>query len=305
MAAPARLGLSCYGKLPFWPEYIEAGAPVSLAGPIKEWLHRGREQASLAPVSPGAEHEGARNWFLIGTPGSADLAVGVLGPSTDAGGLRAFPFVLMTQVPRRVFGREYALAPLALRATWEALDGAWYGLAAAGSMDEFADRLSSFEVPGPAPLSLARELWKDGLLERSGELFEASFGAHLANLDHNMAHVRSGVKAGAPLPALRFPVSPRLEQAVFDSSFWLQLLNEGLLWKRFTPPVFLESVTAPAGREVTFGRDRLDPGDYLLVVERQWSQGTCLRPAHDGGPRDPETTPAWPTYAALLKRTAR
>ncbi len=305
MAAPARLGLSCYGKLPFWPEYIEAGPALSLAGPIKDWLHRGREQASLAPGTGPAGNDGARNWMLIGTPGSADLAVGVLGPSTDAGGLRAFPFVLLTQVPRRTFGRDYALAPLALRATWEALDGAWYGLAAAGSMDEFTDRLESFEVPGPAPLSCARERWKDGLLERCGELFEASFGAHLAALDHNVPHVRAAVKSGAPLPALRFPVSPGPEQAVFDTSFWLHLLNEGLLWKRFTPPVYLEGAAAPAGREVTFGRERLDPDDYLLVALRQWSQGTCLRPAHDGGPPDPQSTPAWPTYAALLKRSVR
>src|SRR5262249_34792275 len=98
------LPLGCYGKLPFWPEFLSEGVKITTASAFKQWLHDGKQGASLSdpglPVPagsiPGAarapavsrsetSRETAWQRFLFGVPGSLELMAGVVRPSTDQG----------------------------------------------------------------------------------------------------------------------------------------------------------------------------------------------------------------------------
>ncbi len=99
------LGLGCFGKLPFWPEYIDrsVGLPTALA--LRSWLHEGKEtSASLADEDIACADVPIRSRLrlLLGLPGSKELLVGVVRASKDGGG-RNFPFSVFAQVPRRIY----------------------------------------------------------------------------------------------------------------------------------------------------------------------------------------------------------
>lgn len=294
------LALACYGKLPFWPEYLEVGLVSPGARALKDWLHRGAEQARLDASGPvgGPGPDVRRRFFLFGVPGGGELIAGLIAPSADQGGLRSFPFALVAQFPRRDFGRQYALAPLALAQTWGALEECRRVVAAAPDRDAFVERLAGCRAPRPLPREAVRGFFDAWLAERAEGLLAAEDGAALARLDRAMPQVVAAVGRGeAPLP-LVLPAGTSLEQAAFAASFWLSLLNADLFWRRFTPAVFIDAPLEDGPRRATFVGEALPPGDYAAALGV--SARGSFRPAEDGAAG--AAPDVWPTFRAMFKR---
>jgi hypothetical protein len=81
--------LQLYGKLPLAKDYLRIGCGDGAGRDLREWLDRtfgtGRDQLVL--------HEPLR---FIGQ-GEKEPLQGILWPSSDAGGLRLFPFTLFVE----------------------------------------------------------------------------------------------------------------------------------------------------------------------------------------------------------------
>ena len=115
------LAVGCFGKLPFWREYLEGGARSTSSRELREWLREGRELLVLESSSDNQQEVtdqafGAHLRVLLSLPGAEDLLVGVVRPSRDGGGRHA-PFSVFARLPRKAYGKHYALLPSAL-ALW-------------------------------------------------------------------------------------------------------------------------------------------------------------------------------------------
>lgn len=295
------LALGGYGKLPFWPEYLEAGLVSPTARALREWLHRGAEQARLDASGPvgGPGRTIRRRRFVVGLPGSAELVAGLIGPSADQGGLRAFPFVLFAHVPRRLFGREHALAPLALARTWAGLDECWSEVVSVDSREAFLDRLAGCRAPLPLERDRAEAAYEDGLEEYAAELFDPASGADLMRADRSLPGLVAEVARTRRLGPLVLPVRQEPGLAAFDATFWLRVLNHGLFWRRWTPGVFLDHEPFETTRTVVLVGDELPPEAYGAAFGL--TDRGALRPAHAGAAA--AGAPGhWPSYRTMFKR---
>jgi type VI secretion system ImpM family protein len=298
------LRLGCFGKLPFSPEYLNVHADLPTSRRFRSWLEEGRKAALL---DSGADQlkereRGAHRWFLFGLPGSAELLAGVVRASADAGGRREFPFAVFAHVPRRLYHRHYALVPLALRPTWEALDQAWTTLSAVAGEHAFRELVSDTRVPVPDPLRETESHYLSRHGESTADLFQRGDGANLSSFSAQfptaVTAVKRGVGAGAP--RVELPVSFELGTACFETSFWLDLLNHQFLWKKFEPAVFLEGARGARDRKVLLLFEDLRPEDYEAVLGGNGAE-RLLRPAHvPGETREGGEASGPQTYGALL-----
>jgi hypothetical protein len=291
------LPVGCFGKLPFWPEYLElrTGYPTSLS--LKQWLHQGREEAGLSGEGLGRTdvelHANLR--MLVGVPGSTELLIGVLRPNKDAGG-RNFPFVTFTHLPRRAFGKHYALLPLALAPVWRELEEAWDTLASMASKDAFREVLEGMEVGAPG-------LWRhvqDDYSSRQGEsverLFDREDGASLERLNVNMPEVLEDLKKRGADGGLRLqlPVSREIDEACLDASIWIDVLNRQFRFRRYDPNVILDATPGVQSRLAFLKFGALDPGDYGWTVMPEAGMTDFFSPAHTAGPEAGKGDPAAP-----------
>jgi len=303
------LPVGCFGKLPFWPEYLEVGAGLETARALREWVHQGRAEAGL--VEEGEDRPDVELWthwrLLIGTPGSKDLLVGVMRPSKGAGG-REFPFTVFTHVPRREYGKHYALLPLGLGPVWEELEDAWLSLASLATRDAFRETIGSFEVSRPAPIREIRAAFEAGQIDPLDGLFDRTDGANLdtllAELPGAMGRLKQRGNRGLNLC---LPVSRDARQACFDAAMWIDLVNRQFFMRRFEPCLILDASAKERERVAFFKYGALGPADYAALLSNGGGElaADLDRPAHGsggqpssaGGDSSPVTT-----YAELLSR---
>jgi len=301
------LPVGCFGKLPFWPEYMEAGTSYPAARALKQWLHGGREHAGLEAPEGGRTDADVRAHLrmMIGTPGSTELLVGVLRPSGDQGG-RSFPFSVFSFIPRKLYGKHYELLPLALSPVWDVLEDAWDSLAGVATKGAFAEVLDSLEVPYPAPLNELRGVYQGRQRETTDGLRTRQDGASperaLGTLPALLTRLRKGSDAEGLLVEL--PVSREPDGACFDASVWIDLVNRQFMLKRFEPLVFLDARQDLEDGRLLLKFGNLRPSDYAAVMALREAGGGVVRPAHPA-PGDEAAAPAAPavaTYAELLGR---
>lgn len=291
------LPVGCFGKVPFWREYLEHGVAHPSSRALRGWLHEGKAATSLSGDGEMPEDTAVRNRlrFLMGTPGSAELLVGVLRPSRDGGG-RRYPFATFTHIARKTYGsRHHSLLPLALAPVWDVLDDAWDALAEVETKAAFDDLLAELKVPAPAPPAQVRGAYQGGQQDPARCLAARGDGASLDHLDRNLAEFLAELKRGRGLNApVLVPVSSDLEEAAFDLTFWLDLINRQFLLKRFEPDLFLESTPRAEDRVgfLKFGPLRTE--DFPVLMGLAPDDG-LVRPAHPGNgavpPADPPADP--------------
>ena len=301
------LPVGCFGKLPIWPEYMEAGTSYPAARALKQWLHGGREHAGMEDPEGGRADTEVRAHLrlLIGVPGSTELLVGVLRPSGDQGG-RSFPFSVFSLIPRKLYGKHYPLLPLALSPIWDALEDAWDSLAGVATKGAFEELLESLEVPHPAPLNEVKAVYQGRQRESTGPLLAREDGASLGRALGNMPALLNRLRKGSDAEGLlvELPVSREPDGACFDTSVWIDLVNRQFRLKRFDPLVFLDASRVPADRRLLLKFGALRPSDYSAIMALRDDGGAMARPAHaepgkeDGASPDP----APPTYVELLGR---
>lgn len=301
------LPVGCFGKLPIWPEYMEAGTSYPSARAFKQWLHGGREHAGLEDPEGGRVDTEVRAHLrlLIGLPGSTELLVGVLRPSKDQGG-RSFPFSVFSLIPRKLYGKHYPLLPLALSPVWDVLEDAWDSLAAVATKGAFEEMLESLEVPHPAPLNEVKAVYQGRQRESTGPLLEREDGASLARALRNLPAFLKRLRKGSDSAGLlaELPVAREPDGACFDASVWIDLVNRQFRLKRFDPLVFLDASREPAERRLLLKFGVLDPADYAAIMVLRDAEESVVRPAHAQAGEEngagSETPPE--TYAELLGR---
>lgn len=327
MAKLDYLPVGCFGKLPCYPDYLEANNSYRTSIALRQWLRAGHqrlrhvedsedgeitlggrsrrghgdaprpepEPAPVDVVTAPAPAETSSVRLLLGIPGSVELLVAVVRPSADLGHRRAFPFAVFTHIPRRAYGRHYALLPLGLSAVWEALDDAFENLAALDTRAGFDELLPALLVPPPLPLAEARTSAERLRGESADGIFDRQDGDRLQNLKANLPSVVHAVRKDLRV-RVELPVSSALDAAGQDTSFWIELLNRQFLWKRHEPTVFLDEQRGGRGRHVLLAFGPLDDADYPLVMR---GEGEAHRPA-----RSSETTPAELTNSNQVIRYA-
>ncbi len=311
------LPLGCYGKLPIHTEYLEENLTYPTAREFKRWMHDGRSAAHVLsgnhrldrpddvdPLPDAAEAPRETLWrrFLFSTPGSVDVMAGVVRPSTDQGQLRRFPFTVFTNFPRRLYGRHYAMLPMALATVWDALDAAWDNLAVVTGRGAFQEIVRSTRIPAPADPNDARADYRYMQSESSGRIFRHQTDASLAALSRNIPGILKDLKSHPESVRLELPVSSELETACHDLAFWLDLFNHQFLLKRFEPSLFLDETPGIVARKALmyFGPVILE--DYPVVLGVGAASHPISRPAHEveaarAGALDPAPGP---TFAELV-----
>jgi len=297
------LSLGCFGKLPFWPEFLEVDMARPPARSLRRWIRLGRELAVEAgeadatdgrPVVDETLAAGRHLRILLRVPGSNDVLVGVMRPSRDSGG-RPFPFTVFAHVDRRPWRRSWSLLPLALAPVWDALDEAWQSLEEVTNETAFRERLAALRVPSPEPSARVR-----GEFHRLGTDSASGFLARVGTdgVDHGVRRIVAAWRGGedaavAEGPGVRLPVGVDGETACFETGWWIELAGRQSFFRRPAPSVFLDGATDGAGRHVVlrFGAPR--PDEYAAIVR------PATAPRDDGRAvvEEPETT-----YAALLGR---
>lgn len=258
----------CYGKLPFWPEYLSENLAGASAREVKRWLHEGRAAAGLSADGGSVEepNETRSLRFLYGAPGASDLAVGVVRPSADVGGKRRFPFAVLVTLPRRASGRNWELLPMALSPVWDALDDFWDALAAVASRAAFDQVFSSARVPAPAAPGDLKGEFDAAQRESVARIFDRGDGASLPALRVHLPDALREIKKDPGGARLDVPASRPLELAAFEASFWMELVNRQFFWKRLEPQVFLDSGARARDRRIAIVSGRIEPEDYGWIL---------------------------------------
>jgi type VI secretion system ImpM family protein len=302
----AHLSVGCFGKLPFWPEYLEARVNFETSNGLKQWLHLGREDARMADESGGGK-DAERSTplrILLSMSGSPDLLAAVLRPSKGRGG-RHFPFAVFVHFPRKAYGKHFPLIPMALSGVWEELEDAWEALASLASHDAFTEMLQSLEVQPPTPLRDVRNAYEAQMREQASGLFEGGDGESLATLVSSMPDVIGRLKQkGNGGTALQLPVAGDLTDACFDASVWIDLFNRQFRLRRLDPCVFVDAGTDGSSRKAVLKFGPLVPSDYAGVMGLGGTAEAPLRPAHQAGAEGENDGGAGEslTYAELLGR---
>jgi len=305
--------MACFGKLPFWREYLTGGAVHPTSRALRDWLHRGKEALGLENGEEGVKDEvfNARLRVLIGLPGSKELLAGVIRPSNDAGG-RHFPFAVFTHFPRKLYGKNYSLLPLALVPVWEALGDAWDALAAVASREAFEETLASNEAPGLVPVAEARGDYQGRQGEDAIHVFESDPASSPQALRDNMPEVLTGLPktSGGGGLNLQLPAAPDLEEACFNASLWIDLVNRQFRLRRHEPSVLIDAKVSGSPRRVFLKFGAMEPGDYIDIMGAE-ADTNLVRPARAssadaGSEAGSEVRPEERlTYAQLLETRFR
>lgn len=311
------LPLGCYGKLPIHTEYLEENLAYPTSREFKRWLHDGRSAAHVVstdhridrpgdvdtlPVATEAPRETVWRRFLFSTPGSVDVMAGVIRPSTDQGQLRRFPFTVFTNFPRRLYGKHYAMLPMALANVWDALDAAWDNLAVVTGRGAFQEIVRSTKIPAPVDPNDARADYRNMQSESSGRIFRHQKDASLAALSRNLPGILKELKSHPDAVRLELPVSSEPETACHDLAFWLDLFNHQFLLRRFEPSLFLDERPGIEARKALVYFGPLAVEDYPAVLGVGAESHPISRPAQDvesAGGAGTESSPG-PTFAELV-----
>ncbi len=294
------LPLGCFGKLPFWPEYLEFGVSYATSRALKAFLLAGRSELEGREEVPANSRvvQGIR--FVIALPASVELLVGYLRPSTDLGGLRRFPFAVFVHLPRRSYGRHFRLLPTGLDGVWNLLEDAWSSVAELASEAGFREAIAATRVPMPRSPGEARAIYEAALDRDMEGLFAGHVGARVDGLPGGLRELISRLKSakGAAQLTVELPVSAGIEEATADTSVWLDLLGRQFWRMRIEPSFFLDARPQCPGRGLILRFGELEPRDFPLLFGLRDEADGVLRPAE--APPAAGTTPPAGTRRNLV-----
>ena len=300
MSAP-ELQVGCFGKLPFWREYLEGGDRSVAARELREWLRQGRELHVLESSSGDQQVTDqafpAHLRVLLSLPGADDLLVGIVRPSRDGGGRHA-PFSVFARLPRRFYGKHYGLLPSSLGPVWTALDDTWDRLHEIPSRELFEEACESLEVPAPVEVKMARGAYQGRQFDDAGKLFDRQA---LETLRGAMPDLLGAIKKGSRDVCVALPAAVEVDEACFNASMWIDLVNRQFRLRRYDPSVFLDSREGLGDRQVYLKFGKLNPADYVQMFSglSEIEGGELLRPIQPAP--DGTAEPLDATYKQLLE----
>lgn len=248
--------LQLYGKLPLAKDYLRLGMGEGAALALREWLD--------ATFSGGAARGNPPElaWptrFMIGDAWRGCLQ-GILTPSADAGGLRAFPFLMCVERKRKAVLADLQADLAGAASIWAQLcEHRQRSVAHAdGKALLAATRGAQIDLQKAAPVPMAgvaAEAWLQGLWPGAGrEGFEA---------DLERLHAVAATGADTPV---RLPLLPGCSQRQ-QVLTWLEVLERlGLLAPAVCPTLFFPESHAP--QAVLPGAVEAAPSTPFMTVFR-------------------------------------
>ncbi|ANM28752.1 hypothetical protein ABI59_02695 [Acidobacteria bacterium Mor1] len=276
------LPLGCFGKVPCWREHVERGVSQRSSRGFREWLRQGRALATEGDEqSDFLESRGQR--FLIAPPGSPEVCAGVIAGSHDQAN-RPYPLVVLTHIPRRLYGRHFALLPFGLGPVWEALEDEWQALHGAASHADLEGRLDEAEIPAPLPPGDLRGPYQGALQDSMSRIFERSDGATLGGLLVDLPEALGGIKRhnGSGV-TLVLPASEEPEDSGFEASFWVEWINRQFLLRRYEPSIFIDAESGAGDARIRLVYGELDESHYAAVLSGAPEAAGVLRTGHGEG----------------------
>lgn len=256
--------LQLYGKLPLAKDYLRLGLGDGAGLALRDWLD--------ATFSSGASREDAPvlAWpfrFLIGDAFGGCLQ-GIVQPSSDAGGLRPFPFALVVERHRRAVVDDMQQALATCAAVWLELAVRHQQCAS------FADGRSLLDALRGTDLAIA-ELAKQPPAAVDLEAWLAALwpGTGRTGLERDLERL-AAVGGGEPI---RLPLATGCSQRQ-QVLAWIEILARlGLTAARECPTIFLPAASSVVGEPaavpafVTIYRaaPRARDGDWLSLVRTE------------------------------------
>ena len=234
--------LQVYGKLPLAKDYLRLGFGEAPGLAVRDWID--------ATFSGGGGRKAPRLAFplrfLVGEAWGGCLQ-GVMVPSSDAGGLRVFPFVLGVDRQRRAMLDDVGNGLLTAGAVWRDLLQRWEQTQkhqdARGLLSAW--RGATLDIAGlvrSGPGTVAFEAWLTALWPAAGR----------DGLEQDLDRI-ARVPADAPL---RLPLAWGGSQRQQVAAWWEILGRLQLLPARESPTMFLPAAHTPPVVEVA-----ADPGE--------------------------------------------
>ena len=228
------LAVEAYGKLPLAKDYLRVGCAEGAPALWRKWLDAGFSSGS-------AGHFPALSGPLRFATGSVwgEPLVGLLWPSSDAGGLRKFPLTLLVERRAKPARTDAAAGFPVARTLWSELEA----LKRAGE--------SRADGAGFLAALRGREFDLQALAPARGERFDfGSFEAALAALDGGLEGILrrlAELRRSGPRTLLRLPLAANLDH-VEQAHGWLSLCTDlGLLHGVDAPAAYFPAEPAPEG----------------------------------------------------------
>ncbi|TDI44658.1 MAG: DUF2094 domain-containing protein [Acidobacteria bacterium] len=301
----------CFGKLPLDREYLESDVSSPAALLLRRLLREMREEGEVPPSvadgeAPNSPRITSRNvLFLLNVPGGSDLLAGIVRPSHDQGG-REFPFALFVHIPRKTFGRHYALLPMALAATWEGLSDVWRSLFGLETKDAFEEMFASMEIPAPADYTEIKASYQAQTRESMEHLFTRAGGLAPDCVDGRLPEVIEQVRKSGHGLQVRLPASPDLRQAGYEASFWIDLFNRQFMMRRIEPSVFLHHDPGAKVRWMLLGVGETSDAATKALIGGQSTSATLDLSGSPEAVTKTESNPDFTmTYEDVLKQRFR
>jgi hypothetical protein len=247
-----------YGKLPLAKDYLRVGCGADSGLALREWLDRAFSGAA------GAEGPPALAWPMSFVTGDAlgPPLCGCAWPSSDAGGLRKFPFALFVERKRKALLEDLEDGLARTASVWRKLDGFYAARANFGDGQSLLAGMRGKEIEidalEAAPDervdfdSWVRALWPSD--QREG-------------LTRALAQLES-LKRAAYRGPLRLPIASDLPLRAQVHAWWklcvaVELLEQGALPTLFAPS---GAIDAQEPAFVVFLRGALAPADAAWLV---------------------------------------
>lgn len=250
--------IQLYGKLPLAKDYLRVGCSEGAGREVRDWLDRGFSSAvdaAALPVFPWPMR------FIAGAQDSAPL-VGCAWPSSDAGGLRKFPFFLFVERRRRALLDELEPGLERAEAWWRKLEGVASARHNYSDGQSFLTALRSVSIEAakiePAPVArIALETWLEALWPGRGA---EGLSELLGELD-GLARIRFSGPLRLPLVS-DLPLSTQVHA-------WLRTLTELKLLLRIELPTLFFPLAEVEGDEPAYLlvlRSELQPRDVSWLT---------------------------------------
>jgi len=218
--------LSCYGKLPFYRDFITVDGGQKVCAQFRRWLDAAFGKRWEDLDSKGEELDGPRRILFVPAR-SQEVALGSVWNSHDEGGLRRFPFAFFVPLPARKInpagdGFLRDLVPL-----WTSMEERFHTLGGYGNVADFysdyrglvlaPDQENGGERPPGARQTRAADL--HAALRESGP----DSGGLLGTAWMAARACRWGLEGGRELEAIRFPLVSSMD-SMLQAETWVRFL---------------------------------------------------------------------------------
>ena len=264
--------LQVYGKLPLAKDYLRVGCGQGTALGLRNWLDQafsGSAEKAAQPNLPWPMR------FILGGPAPI---VGCAWPSSDAGGLRRFPFAMLVERKKRELQDDLRADWAQCEATWRALEDCYQEHRERADGKEFLAALRGVQIATPEsdlepPDRVQLEAWTRGLFGDEGERGLMRF---LDALRHT--------QVGAREP-FRLPIVTDVPPTVQAQAWWSILRELNRAGTSETPSLFFPQPLL-VGEECAY---LTVFGGPLRVTDAEWLTPLSAAPLADSDlcPRTP------------------